>query len=150
MSVTEPHRSDGGAPIQPVVLDPQTAFAAIAVAASGANGTICSEEIQSIIGYMLRMRLFADCDDGHLDRMLGELLDCLERDGPEAMVRRACARIPADLRDTAFACAVDIVFSDGALDDAETALLKTLQGELGVDDAMASSIFEVMSIKNRG
>lgn len=74
----------------------------------------------------------------------------LENEGVGGLVAIAKSSLPDDLRETAFACAVDVALADGVIEDGEKALLEELQQVLEVSDEVGSQILQVMMIKNRG
>jgi tellurite resistance protein len=43
-----------------------------------------------------------------------------------------------------------MIFADGSIEEDEKALVSNLQQQLGVPDALASQILDVMVIKHRG
>lgn len=51
------------------------------------------------------------------------------------------------VRKKAFVLAADIAMSSGDIDDAEEELLEAMQHALGIDDAQANQIIEVLSLK---
>jgi tellurite resistance protein len=66
------------------------------------------------------------------------------------VVLAACAEaIPAELRPTTFALAMDLALADGRLGSRENALIDQLQRALRIDDDLARKIIEVLLIKNR-
>lgn len=65
-------------------------------------------------------------------------------------VLTACAEaIPAELRATTFALAMDLALADGRLGSRENTLIDQLQRALRIDDDLARKIIEVLLIKNR-
>jgi tellurite resistance protein len=66
------------------------------------------------------------------------------------VVLAACAEaIPAELRATAFALAVDVALADGRLGIRESTLIDQLQNALRVDSDLARKIVDVLLVKNR-
>jgi hypothetical protein len=62
----------------------------------------------------------------------------------------ACAQaIPAELRATAFALAIDLMLADGRLGSRESTLIDQLQRALQIEGALARKIVDVLLIKNR-
>ena len=128
----------------------QEAFLGIALATSAADGNIDESEAKGIFAYLLQMKMF----DGYTERQLSEIFDklvkVLQNEGVGGLVAIAKSSLPEELRETAFACAVDIALADGVIEDSEKALLEELQQVLEVSDEVGGKIIEVMMIKNRG
>jgi len=127
----------------------QEAFLAIALAASAADGTIDDSETDSIFGYMLQMRMFDDYTDDQMSDTFDKLVKILDNEDIGGLVAIAKSSLPSELRETAFACAVDITLADGVIEAEEKELLEELQQVLEVSDDMGSKILEVMIVKNR-
>ncbi|OQY54569.1 MAG: Tellurite resistance protein TerB [Candidatus Parabeggiatoa sp. nov. 2] len=128
----------------------QEAFLAIALATSAADGEIVEEEAKGIFAYLLQMRMFDDYDEDQMSDVFKKLVKVLENEGVGGLVAIAKSSLPDDLRETAFACAVDVALADGVIEDGEKALLEELQQVLEVSDEVGSQILQVMMIKNRG
>jgi len=128
----------------------EESFLAIALATSAADGHISQSEVDGIINYLARMRMFETFNGQQMNRMFERLIGIIRREGPSALVQSAKSTLPNDLRETAFACAVDIALTDGILEESEKALLTELQEALEVPENIAVTIIQVMMIKNRG
>lgn len=128
----------------------QEGFAAIMLAVVAADGDISDEEIQDFNARANRMRLFADQTGSQFGQMIDRLFRILKKSGPQELAARGTAALTPELRETAFAVAVDMIFADGTVEDEEKALVGNLQQQLGVSDALASQILDVMVIKHRG
>ena len=128
----------------------QEAFLGIALATSAADGTIDESEAKGMFAYLLQMRMF----DGYTSRQMSDifkkLVTVLENEGVGGLVAIVKSSLPSDLRETAFACAVDIALADGVIEDSEKELLEELQEVMEVSDEIGGKILEVMMIKNRG
>jgi tellurite resistance protein len=126
------------------------AFAAIALAAVASDGYLSEEEAQTIPFTLSRMKLFKGYSDDMMRRLFDRLLALLQQDGVTALFDTAQDSLDADLRETAFTVATDLVLADGVVTEEEEQFLKDLEGALGVDSALAQSVIQVMQIKNRG
>ncbi len=128
----------------------QEAFLGIALATSAADGTIDESEAKGMFAYLLQMRMF----DGYTSRQMSDifkkLVTVLENEGVGGLVAIVKSSLPSDLRETAFACAVDIALADGVIEDSEKELLEELQEVMEISDEIGGKILEVMMIKNRG
>ncbi len=128
----------------------QEGFAAIMLAVVAADGEISEEEIEDYVSRLSRMRLFADMSSSETSRMIDKLFKVKSKGGPDALVGRGVPALTPELKETAFAVAVDMIFADGSVEDAEKHLVEKLQTELGITDDLASQIIDVMVIKHRG
>lgn len=126
------------------------AFAAIALAAVASDGYLSEEEAQTIPFTLSRMQLFKGYSDDMMRRLFDRLLARLQQDGVSALFSSAQDSLGAELRETAFTVATDLVLADGIVTEEEEQFLKDLEGALGVDSTLAQSVIQVMQIKNRG
>lgn len=140
----------GQAAPAPAELNKQESFAAIALATSAADGHISDTEVQSMMGYLFRMRMFETYNDHQMSTMFDKLIKMLRKDGPPGLIASAKKNLPEDLRQTAFACAVDIALADGVLEESEKELLTELQKVLEVPENIAITLIQAMLIKNKG
>ena len=74
----------------------------------------------------------------------------LKRGGPERLLDKSFPAIPPELRETAFANAVDIVLADGTVEEAEREFIDDLGGKLEIDKKRAKTVVQVMVYKNHG
>jgi uncharacterized tellurite resistance protein B-like protein len=133
-----------------IELTPAEAFAAIALTAVAADGIITDSESQIIKSTLARMDLFGEYTAENKTQMIQRLLEQIEKHGYEPLMQSAITKLPANLKDTAFAVATDIILSDGDLADEEEELLNALYNALGISEDMATKIIDVMLIKNKG
>ena len=130
-------------------LSKQEAFAGIAVAMAGADGSIAQSEWDGIVNYIRRMRLYENFSGPSFDNMFDKLFRILKNQGASALVASSVAGLPEDLKLTAFACAVDIALADGVLEDEEKDIINQLAETLEIPEQTAISIIEVLIIKNK-
>jgi tellurite resistance protein len=135
---------------QPPKMTPPEAFLGVVMSAVAADGVITQEESLSIIAILNRMKLYQGKGEKELRGMLDRTVNTLKSQGPAPLIAAAKETLPADLRDTAFAVAADLVLADGIVEDREKKFLEELQKAMGVPDDLALKITEVMVIKNRG
>ena len=128
----------------------QEGFAAIMLAVIAADGDISDEEIKDFNARANRMKLFVDQNGSQFSQMIDKLFRILKKGGPKELITRGIVPLSPELRETAFAVSVDMIFADGSVEDEEKAVIEHLQSELGIPDAIASQILDVMVIKNRG
>jgi hypothetical protein len=133
-----------------VDLSPAEAFASIALVAIAADGYLADQEGEDMSLLLSRMKLFNNYRGEALHRMLDTLLDRLKREGPGQLVAKAKVCLPADLRETAFAIATDLILADRTVTQQEQAFLDDLYRILELPEQLALQIVQVMTIKNRG
>ena len=131
-------------------LTPQEAFAGILMGASGCDGHIADDEIQSLATCLLRMKLYQRSTEKQFGQILNKVHGILKKKGVEVLVQGCCDSLPSELRNAAFTNAVDIVLADGVVEPDEKAFIEMLAGRLKIDGPTAKTIAEIMVIKNRG
>lgn len=77
------------------------------------------------------------------------IVNTLKSQGLAPLIAAAKETLPADLRDTAFAVAADLVLADGIVEEKEKRSSKTCKSP-GRPGRRGVKITEVMVIKNRG
>ncbi|MBE9176855.1 tellurite resistance TerB family protein [Synechocystis salina LEGE 06155] len=82
--------------------------------------------------------------------MFDKLLGTAQREGFGSLLQTAIASLPHELGETVFAVATDLVLADGEVTREEENLLNSLYTALGISEATAIKIIDVMMIKNRG
>lgn len=130
-------------------LTQQEAFAGIAIAMAGADGSIGASEWDGIVNYIRRLRIYDNFSGPAFDKLFDKLFKILKKDGPGALVKASADALSDDLKLTAFACAVDISLADGVLEDEEKDIINQLAATLNIPERTAISIIEVMIIKNK-
>lgn len=130
-------------------LTQQEAFAGIAIAMAGADGSISASEWDGIVTYIRRLRIYDNFSGPAFDKLFDKLFKILKKDGPAALVKASSEGLSDELKLTAFACAVDIALADGVLEEEEKTIINQLAETLQIPEQTAISIIEVMIIKNR-
>jgi hypothetical protein len=125
-------------------------LASIALVAIAADGYLSSQEGQDMTIMLSRLQLFSRYSEDGLNRLFDQLLETLKRQGPAVLVDQAKAVLPQPLRETAFAIATDLVFSDRTVTSQEQAFLDDLYRILEIPGDVALQIVQVMTIKHRG
>ena len=131
-------------------LSKQEAFVGILLAAAAADGHIADEEAQGLCTVTQRMKLFQNVNGDKFGQIINQLVKILKREGVDKLVERCADALPAELHETAFANACDIVLADGVVEDEEKELIEKLQNELDIPGDRALDIVQVMVVKNRG
>jgi hypothetical protein len=129
---------------------PHEAFAGVLLAASACDGHIADEEVQSLFTKLGRMKMFQRYTDKLWSQLMNRLSGVLKRQGVETLLERSTSLLPAELRETVFANACDIVLADGVVEEDEKAFINDLQKKLELADDRALTIVQVMVVKNKG
>ncbi|HEY3420803.1 MAG TPA: tellurite resistance TerB family protein [Methanomassiliicoccales archaeon] len=131
-------------------LSKEEAFAAVGFAAIAADGVITEEEARGFIVGLSRMKIFANFSDKDMNAMLNKLVNTIKKNGLDGLVKMANESLPEDMKQTAFAVATDLAFADGDVDQTERDILTKVQQLMGIPEAQAMKIIEVIMIKNKG
>ncbi len=131
-------------------LTPQESFAGVLLGASACDGHIADDEVQSLVTALTRMKLYQRYTDRDYNKTLNKLHGFLKKHGVEALVNACVATLPAELNNTAFTNACDIVLADGVVEPDEKAFIDMLRAKLNIDGDTARMIAEVMVVKNKG
>jgi tellurite resistance protein len=131
-------------------LTKEEAFAAVGFAAIAADGVITEEEARGFIIGLVRMKMFSNFNDHQMNALLNKLVNVIKKKGLEGLITMSNESLPADLKETAFAVATDLAFADGDVDETERNILTKVQQMMGIQEAQAMKIIEVMMIKNKG
>lgn len=124
-------------------------FTGIAVCAVAADGVITQDEVQGLAVALTRTRSFKDSSPRQVQASFEKVTRIAKDKGVGELLRMSSEAIPKELRPTAFAIATDLVFADGDVSGSERKYLEEIQRTLGVADADALKIVEVMAIKNK-
>lgn len=137
-----------GEPAEPLALPVPDAIAAILVASVAADGDLNAEEAIRMNSILSTTRVLRQAGDGSTQRLAERAIGLLTDHGLPAVLTACAKAIPADLRPTTFALAVDVVLADGRIGPREKTFIDELQAVLCVDDATALKIVDVLLIKN--
>lgn len=129
-------------------LTPQEATSGILLAVIASDGHISDEEVDFFNLVANRHPVFRDQPAADFRRMIDKMMGALRRESWKSLVSRCAVALPATLKPTVFALAVDFVFADGSVEDAEKELVTILQRELEIDDSAAGAVVEVLATKN--
>jgi hypothetical protein len=137
-------------PKEPEKLTKEEAFAAVGLAAIAADGVITEEEGRGFITGLYRMKMYKNLNQNQMGHLLNKLINIVQRQGFDVLMKMSDESLPADLKETAFAVATDLVFADGDVDATEQQVITKIQVMMGIPEAQAMKIIEVMMIKNKG
>ena len=129
-------------------LTQREALAAVLVAATASDGVIDQKELYRLVGSLVEKSMFRT--SGDLGTVLKRASEHVQRHGATAVIDVAVKAIEESLRPTAYALAADLVLANSMVESKERSFLDELQRKLGIDDATALKIVEVVAIKNRG
>ncbi len=129
---------------------PQEGFAGVLLAASACDGHIADEEAKSLMLALRQKKLFQRLSPQQMGVLFDRLMGVLRKGGADKLLNKCFPVVPPELRETAFATAVDIVMASGSVDDDERAFINDLKGKLELDDDRSRMIVKVMVYKNRG
>jgi|CXWL01.1.fsa_nt_gi uncharacterized tellurite resistance protein B-like protein len=140
----------GGQSSENATLTKQEAVAAVLLITVAADGNISSEEVESVIAISNRMQLLRSQTADQFNEMMRKLIGILQKQGYEFLLNKATEAMPADLKQTAFAVAADLMFADGFIEEKEKTVIEAIQRAMQIPDDLALKIVEVLQIKNRG
>lgn len=129
---------------------PHEGFAGVLLGASACDGHISNEEVQGLFTNLGRMRMYQRYSPPQWDQLMNRLVGILKRRGVDDLLEESVKALPAELRKTAFANAVDIVLADGVVEDDERQFIDKLRSQLDIDGDEAVTIVKVLVIKNKG
>jgi len=129
---------------------PHEGFAGVLLGASACDGHIAEDELQSLFTMLARMKMYQRYGDKQWSQLMNRLVGVLKRRGVDELLDQAVQALPAELNETVFANAVDIVLADGIVEEDEKEFIDKLQTQLGIDSKTAVTIVKVMVIKNKG
>ena len=117
--------------------------------ASACDGHIGDEEAQAVNMQLGQKSLYSRLSPQQKTSMMDRLVGHLKR-GHEQLLLKFYPAVPPELRECAFANAVDIVLADGVVEQEEREFIDDLQTKLESDPARAKTIVKVMVYKNHG
>ena len=138
-----------GRSAEPLTLSVHEAMAAILIASVSVDGALSVDESSRIQNLLSTSRLFKAASGTAGAGSVERAVTLLQERGVDSVLTACGEALPPELHATAFAVAVDVVLCDARVEAREKAYIDSLQGALGVDDATALKIVEVLLIKNR-
>lgn len=130
-------------------LTPAEGLAGVAFAAIYADGVFSAEESADLETYLAKMRIFRRMSPADVRAAFARVEDDVRRRGSEATLAASCAALPDDLKPTAFAMAADLLMGDDEFGEAERRFLAKLGENLGIEEADARTIADVIALKHR-
>lgn len=124
------------------------AYIAIIVAAMGVDGDIADEEIESLVTNLRRLPSYSNNFD-IVQNVFNKCMKIIRSSGASGLLDIAIPKLKNELRQTAFAQAVDMVIADGEVNALEEEFIEKLKNGLNIEDSMAEHCVEIVSIKNK-
>jgi tellurite resistance protein len=131
-------------------LTKEEAFVGIILSSVAVDEVINKEELMVVSQTIGRMQAFRRFHPQQVVNMLNNFLQIIKREGVGNIVNSAKNTLNKEMRETAFALAIDIILADGVVEQKEKEFLESLQEILGLSNELATKIVEVMIIKNKG
>lgn len=133
----------------PLTLTKDEAFAAVAVAAIAADGTISEDEVNRTAMNLAAIPMFRSYDLRDMGGVLNKVAGLIKRRGAAGVLSAAKTALSKEQAEAAFFLATDLVLADGMVEREERQFLEDLTSVIGVDEPTALKIVEVVVIKNR-
>jgi hypothetical protein len=124
------------------------AIIAVLIAAMDANEHVSREEAWRAHHIIWSMRRFRNRPGEKVDRLIGTVRTRMMERGKDSVLREAIRALPAHMRPSAFAVAVDLMLADAKLEPAEKRFVKGLAVELKIQPGLADDLIRAMVIKN--
>jgi hypothetical protein len=125
--------------------DEAEACLAILYLLSTADGVSSVQEVENLLGNLtVKRRFFGIQWQETMKRIVTSTADT----DPMVMLESACVAVSLDFRPTIFALAADLMLIDDEIDATERELLDHIGGKLGLPEAFAQQIVEVLILKN--
>lgn len=134
----------------PHQLDASECYAGVLVGLVACDDTVTHEEALEVTRALSRCSLFIGLNDKHVRRVLKRLGSMARTAGPLALLEAAAPGVPRDLREGAFAWAVELAYADGSISDREVEFLKRSAELLALPNEQVAKILEVTRIRYGG
>jgi tellurite resistance protein len=123
------------------MLDPHGALIYTMVIVSAADADMSDRELETIGEIIGHLPAFRGFDRRQLPAQLNACTELLNReDGLDATLQAIKRTLPANLRETAYAIACDLVAADGEVSQEELRILELLRHRLDLDRLIAAAI----------
>jgi tellurite resistance protein len=134
----------------PLALTQQQAFAAVCIVAVAADGAVEDKEVARVVGNLAERRMFRSQSLDDLGRLLADVSKTIHQRGRDEVMEAARVALAPTMRETVFAVVTDLMLTDGEMHVKEQQFIDDFRKALGIEDALAQKITEVLVIKNRG
>ncbi|HUD51440.1 tellurite resistance TerB family protein [Parvibaculum sp.] len=120
---------------------PETALVYVMVTMSAVDSAMSDNELRTIGEIVKHLPAFRNFDTGRLIPIAKECASILQEDGGlDAVFGLVKDALPAQLRETAYALAVEVASADLAVGQEELRLLQILRDALGIEKLIAAAI----------
>jgi tellurite resistance protein len=139
------------APVQrrPLKLSRAEAVVTVLMGCAAVDGVVRAEEASRLNEVLTSSRWILEFGAEAAAGLRARAMNLIIDHGLPAVLTACAEAIPADLRPTTFALAMDLTLADGRLGSRENTLIDELQRALRIDDDLARKIIDVLLIKNR-
>ena len=125
----------------PAVISHHTAIIYVMVTVSAADAEMGDRELRAIGDIVRTLPVFRGFDLEHLVRAAQECAEIMsEEDGLKTVLGLARQALPEHLRETAYACAIEVAAADDRINQEELRILELIRNGLHVDRLVASAI----------
>jgi tellurite resistance protein len=124
------------------------ALLTISVCAAGADEEYSPEETDRIVALTLANNMFRN-EAETVKKRVFHLVNSISAGERQAALDRAVKSLPEEMKETAFAWAIDVITADGILPDENREFIWELAAKLSVGSEIAAEIIKVMAIRNR-
>jgi tellurite resistance protein len=122
-------------------ISPEHALIFVMVVMSGVEGKMEERELKSIGRIVKQLPVFREFDPEKLTYVAKECADILQdKEGFDAVLGLIAGALPARLKETAYALAVEVAAADNAVHKEELRFLAILRDKLGLDKLATAAI----------
>ncbi len=121
-------------------LNAAEAFTAIALMAIAADGQANEAEMQALKTALSQIQLFMSYSNDAKKKMIDRLLNMVDKNGVDVMLKAAISSIPDEVKETSFTVATEIVVADGKITTEEEKFLNDLYPALNISEEIAVKI----------
>ena len=115
---------------------------------AAADGNFDDEEVAVIIAAGNALAEFKETTNDEFQGLIGEAKKLVRKyENPQASVAALSELSTPKLKQKAFLLAAEVALASGDVDEDEDALLESMQRVMGIDDATAQAIINVLAIK---
>ena len=136
--------------LQAIKLTSDEAFLAIIFSAIAADDEINRDEMNLLLLTLSKFKGLSHISPVGFQNLIARFQKIIKQEGVGTLVNAAKDTLDSNLRETAFAHAVELVLSDGVFDPKEKIFLEKLQEAIKIPDELAEKIIDVILIMNRG
>lgn len=133
---------------QAVTTDAADAMLGIALAALWADGRETPSEVGALHQEIARLEVFAGLPAAHVTSSAADLREAYAQDGVDAYLEARASVLDETQALQALTLALDVVLADREVTDEELSFIDDLRSHLGIDDAQATQVIDVLETKH--